>query len=41
MSKELKFYCIIGKLVCKLANVLGIIGVFAMWIFIFVYAFVG
>lgn len=41
MSKQMKRYYIIGKLICKLATGIGIIGFYAIWILIFVYAFIG
>lgn len=41
MNKQMKKYCIIGKLICKSATGIGIMGFYAIWILIFVYAFVG
>ena len=41
MSKQMKKYCIIGKIVCNLAKVFGVVGFYAIWTLIFVYAFVG
>lgn len=41
MSKQMKRYYIIGKLICKLATGIGIIGFYAMCMGIFIYAFIG
>lgn len=41
MSKQMKKYCIIGKIICNLTKALGIIGFYAMWIVLFVFSFIG
>lgn len=41
MSKQMKKYCIIGKIVCNMTKAFVIIGFYAIWIIIFVYALVG
>lgn len=40
MSRQMKKYCIVGKIVCKLANAIGILGFYAVWITIFVFSFI-
>lgn len=37
MTKEQKIYFIVGKLVCKIIEALGTVGVLATWTFMFIY----
>lgn len=41
MSKQMKKYCMIGKIVCNITKVFGILGFYAIWILMFVYALIG
>ena len=41
MSKQMKKYCIIGKIICNLTKTLGVIVFFMMWIVIFVFSLIG
>ena len=40
MSKQMRKYCIVGKIVCNMIKAFGILGFYAVWITIFVFSFI-